>query len=202
MYKSKVIQIILFCFGLTIFAFTYYSFFQNKNPTFSNDSSQSIERDEKLEKLATVDTSASSVIDNLSYKNIDYKGNVFTINAETTKIFSKQKEKNFMKTVVARIFLIDGKVIKVYSDNAIYNMNNYNTKFFGNVVVVESENKITSNNLDFFFDKNLITIYNDVKYKGYNKFLVADKVDINLLDQKMNIYMNDKMNRVKINLKN
>ena len=151
MYKSKVIQIILFCFGLTIFAFTYYSFFQNKNPTFSNDSSQSIERDEKLEKLATVDTSASSVIDNLSYKNIDYKGNVFTINAETTKIFSKQKEKNFMKTVVARIFLIDGKVIKVYSDNAIYNMNNYNTKFFGNVVVVESENKITSNNLDFFF---------------------------------------------------
>tara|TARA_B100000315_G_scaffold135791_1_gene125074 strand:+ start:6720 stop:7328 length:609 start_codon:yes stop_codon:yes gene_type:complete len=202
MYKSKVIQIILFCFGLTIFAFTYYSFFQNKNPTFSNDSSQSIERDEKLEKLATVDTSTSSVIDNLSYKNIDYKGNVFTINAETTKIFSKQKEKNFMKTVVARIFLIDGKVIKVYSDNAIYNMNNYNTKFFGNVVVVESENKITSNNLDFFFDKNLITIYNDVKYKGYNKFLVADKVDINLLDQKMNIYMNDKMNRVKINLKN
>ena len=202
MYKSKVIQIILFCFGLTIFVFTYYSFFQNKNPTFSNDSSQSIERDEKLEKLATVDTSASSVIDNLSYKNIDYKGNVFTINAETTKIFSKQKEKNFMKTVVARIFLIDGKVIKVYSDNAIYNMNNYNTKFFGNVVVVESENKITSNNLDFFFDKNLITIYNDVKYKGYNKFLVADKVDINLLDQKMNIYMNDKMNRVKINLKN
>jgi lipopolysaccharide export system protein LptA len=202
MYKSKVIQIILFCFGLTIFVFTYYSFFQNKNPTFSNDSSQSIERDEKLEKLATVDTSTSSVIDNLSYKNIDYKGNVFTINAETTKIFSKQKEKNFMKTVVARIFLIDGKVIKVYSDNAIYNMNNYNTKFFGNVVVVESENKITSNNLDFFFDKNLITIYNDVKYKGYNKFLVADKVDINLLDQKMNIYMNDKMNRVKINLKN
>ena len=79
MYKSKVIQIILFCFGLTIFVFTYYSFFQNKNPTFSNDSSQSIERDEKLEKLATVDTSTSSVIDNLSYKNIDYKGNVFTI---------------------------------------------------------------------------------------------------------------------------
>ena len=202
MNKSKVIQIILFCFGLTIFAFTYYSFFQNKNPTIVNDSNQSIERDKKLEKLTTVDTSASSVIDNLSYKNIDYKGNVFSINAETTKIFDKQKEKNFMKTVVARIFLVNGKVIKVYSDNAIYNMNNYNTKFFGNVVVVENENEITSKNLDFFFDKNLITIYNDVKYKGYNKFLVADKVDINLLNQKMKIYMNDKMNRVKINLKN
>ena len=202
MNKSKVIQIILFCFGLTIFIFTYYSFFQNKNTTISNDSNQSIERDKKLEKLTTVDTSTSSVIDNLSYKNIDYKGNVFTINAETTKIFEKQKEKNFMKTVVAKIFMINGKVIKVYSDNAIYNMNNYNTKFFGNVVVVENENEITSKNLDFFFDKNLITIYNDVKYRGYNKFLVADKVDINLLNQKMNIYMNDEMNRVKINLKN
>ena len=81
-------------------------------------------------------------------------------------------------------------------------MSNYNTKFFGNVVVVESENEITSNNLDFFFDKNLVTIYDDVKYKGYNKLLVADRVDINLLDQKVNIYMNDKINKVKINLKN
>ena len=36
----------------------------------------------------------------------------------------------------------------------------------------------------------------------YNKLLVADKVNINLLDQKIDIVMNDTMDKVKINLKN
>ena len=107
-----------------------------------------------------------------------------------------------MEVVVCRIFLLDGSVIEIFADKAIYNTINYNTEFVGNVLVVEGENKITSNNLDFIFDKNLITIYNNVKYKGYNKFLTADKVDINLLNHKVNVYMYDKMNKVKANVKN
>jgi lipopolysaccharide export system protein LptA len=107
-----------------------------------------------------------------------------------------------MEVVVARIFLLDGRVIEIFADKAIYNTINYNTEFVGNVHVIEDKTKITSNNLDFIFDKNLITIYNDVEYKGYNKSLTADKVDINLLNHKVNIYMYDKMSKVKANLRN
>ena len=107
-----------------------------------------------------------------------------------------------MEVVVCRIFLLDGSVIEIFADKAIYNTINYNTEFVGNVLVVKDENKITSNNLDFIFDKNLITIYNNVKYKGYNKFLTADKVDINLLNHKVNVYMYDKMSKVKANVRN
>ena len=197
MSKSKVIQIILLCFALLIFTFTYYTFFQNNSPTYSNKLEEL-----DLEKEKIVDLDTSSIINNLSYKNVDYKGNIFVINAETTKLFDDQKGFNYMEVVVTNILLIDGRKIEIHSDNAIYDNNNYNTKFFGNVTIVENENIITSDNLDFFFDEKLVTIYNDVKYKGYNKLLVADKVNINLLDQKIDIVMNDAMDKVKINLKN
>ena len=215
MVKSKIIQIILFGFGLLIFIFTYLSFFQKTNSNYLNeterleksleqslDMKKIVKKDKDNDSVIEEDKNASNIISDLSYKNIDHKGNIFNINSKITKIFEDKEDLNFMEVVVTRIFLSDGRVIEIFADKAIYNTINYNTEFVGNVLVVEDENKITSNNLDFIFDKNLITIYNDVKYKGYNKFLTADKVDINLLNHKVNVYMYNKMSKVKANLRN
>ncbi len=215
MVKSKIIQIILFGFGLLIFVFTYLSFFQKTNSNYLNeterleksleqslDMKKIVKKDKDSDSAIKEDKNASNIISNLSYENIDHKGNIFNINSKITKIFEDKEDLNFMEVVVTRIFLLDGRVIEIFADKAIYNTINYNTEFVGNVLVVEDENKITSNNLDFIFDKNLITIYNNVKYKGHNKFLTADKVDINLLNHKVNVYMYDKMSKVKANLRN
>ena len=215
MVKSKIIQIILLCFGLLIFIFTYLSFFQKTNSNYLNETERlekSLEQSLDMKKIVKKDKdndsvieegkNTSNIISDLSYKNVDHKGNIFNINSKITKIFEDKEDLNFMEVVVARIFLLDGRVIEIFADKAIYNTINYNTEFIGNVHVVEDENKITSNNLDFIFDKNLVTIYNNVKYKGYNKFLTADKVDINLLNHKVNVYMYDKMSKVKANLIN
>ena len=211
MVKSKIIQIILFGFGLLIFIFTYLSFFQKTNSNYLNetesleqslDMKKIVKKDKDNDSVIEEDKNASNIISDLSYKNTDHKGNIFNINSKITKIFEDKEDLNFMEVVVCRIFLLDGSVIEIFADKAIYNTINYNTEFVGNVLVVKDENKITSNNLDFIFVKNLITIYNNVKYKGYNKFLTADKVDINLLNHKVNVYMYDKMSKVKANLKN
>ena len=215
MVKSKIIQIILFGFGLLIFIFTYLSFFQKTNSNYLNeterleksleqslDMKKIVKKDKDNDSVIEEDKNVSNIISDLSYKNIDHKGNIFNINSKITKIFEDKEDLNFMEVVVCRIFLLDGSVIEIFADKAIYNTINYNTEFVGNVLVVKDENKITSNNLDFIFDKNLITIYNNVKYKGYNKFLTADKVDINLLNHKVNVYMYDKMSKVKANLRN
>ena len=180
MVKSKIIQIILFGFGLLIFIFTYLSFFQKTNSNYLNETERlekSLEQSLDMKKIVKKDNdsvieedkSASNIISDLSYKNIDLKGNIFNINSKITKIFEDKEDLNFMEVVVARIVLIDGRVIEIFADEAIYNTINYNTEFVGNVFVVENENKITSNNLDFIFAKNIITIYNNVKYKGENK---------------------------------
>ena len=175
MAKSKIIQIILFGFGLLIFIFTYLSFFQKTNSIYLNETKRlekSLEQSLNMKKIVKKDKdndivieedkNASNIISNLSYENIDHKGNIFNINSKITKIFEDKEDLNFMEVVVARIFLLDGRVIEIFADKAIYNTINYNTEFVGNVHVVEDETRITSNNLNFIFDKNLITIYNDV----------------------------------------
>ena len=67
---------------------------------------------------------------------------------------------------------------------------------------LEDENKITSNNLDFIFDKNLITIYNNVKYNGIQGLLLADKVDMNILKKETEIFMFNKEKKVEIQYNN
>ena len=52
--------------------------------------------------------------------------------------------------------------------------------------------------------KNLITAYNSVKYKNSkNSYVLADKIDIDMMTEEANIYMFDKKNdRVKVKYRN
>ena len=62
--------------------------------------------------------------------------------------------------------------------------------------MTESDNIITSNNLDLYASKSFITIYNNIKYKSNKGLLIADKIDINLLNKETNVYMYDKKKKV------
>ena len=75
-------------------------------------------------------------------------------------------------------------------------------QFIGNVLITESENTITSENLDLYMSKNLMTAYNNVKYNGAKGFLIADKVDIDILENEVNIFMFKKKDRVQVKYKN
>ena len=79
---------------------------------------------------------------------------------------------------------------------------NYDTKFYGNVIVVYTEHTITSDNLNLYFEKNLADILNNVVYKNLNTTLEADKIEIDLLTKNSNIYMNNKFEKIKIINKN
>ena len=217
MNKSKLLQIFLLISALVIFGLTYYSSLK-KNKLKTIDIVETL--DEK--KIDKPEDNTSSIISSLSYESVDYGGNVFNIKAEVTKIFIDQKSINliysdlkdfliedtgveninFMEVVSATITLRDGRKIEIFSDRAIYNAVSYNTSFINNVKMIENDNVITAQNLDFFFNKKFVTIYNDVKYKGFNKFLSADKVDISLDKKEVEIYMMDKADKITINLKN
>jgi hypothetical protein len=50
--------------------------------------------------------------------------------------------------------------------------------------------------------KNLITAYNNVRYNGIKGFLVADKVDMDILNNEANIFMFEKNDKVRVKYKN
>jgi lipopolysaccharide export system protein LptA len=103
-----------------------------------------------------------------------------------------------MENVEATIRSLNSDPIIIYSDNALYNKFNYDTNFYKNVMVSYGIHKITSDNLDLIFKKNLVTITNNVIYKNLNTKLEADKIEVDLITKNSKVFMNDKSKKVNI----
>ena len=62
-------------------------------------------------------------------------------------------------------------------------------------------NTITSDKMDFDFNNNLITIYENVEYDGIQGKVVADSIKINLITKKVEIYMYNNNDSVEVTTK-
>ena len=195
MRKNKIIQFSLVIAALFLFFFTYHSN-EDKEKITGFDENASTKFTNKLTD------EMSSVIENASYNGTDNRGTFFKLNADLAEVFIDKPNLSNMKVVNAIISLRDGRKIYIQSDACVYDRLTNDAIFTGNVLVNESSNKITSDNLDLFMSKNLITIYNNVKYNGKKGFLIADKVDIDILKNESNIFMFNKKNRVQATFKN
>ena len=195
MRKNKVIQFILIILGITLFIFTYY-FSKEKDKVVNIDKNTS---DKEVSNLTA---GMSNIVEKVNYVGTDNKGTFFELNAGLTEIFKDQPNINNMKVVDAVINVRNGRKLYIKSDYATYNQLTNDAQFIGNVVITESENTITSENLDLYMSKNLMTAYNNVKYNGVKGFLIADKVDIDILENEASIFMFKKNDKVQVKYKN
>ena len=201
MKKKMVIQMFLAILALSLFFFTYYY----KNPQRQLDSNlntDAVTDTDKIDSTVKSTRKTSSIIENAKYTGSNNRGSFFEINASLAEITNFEPNLSYMKKVKAVIKLIDGRVILIESDRAIYNRLTNDTNFMENVSITDEENKIACDNLDLYISKNLITAYNNVKYNSLNGFLLADKVDIDIFKKEAKIFMFDPKNNVKLRYKN
>ena len=194
MKKNKIIQFSLVTVGIILFFFTYYS--GNKDEIADVDKKILIGEVDELTK------ETSSIIKNANYIGTDNRGIFFELNAATAEVKLDDPNISHLQDVLAVIKLKDLRTIHIQSDKAIFNKISNDCEFFGHVKITEQDNVITSDNLDLYMSKNLITAYNNVKYNGMKGFLIADKVDIDILKNEANIFMFDKKNKVQVKYKN
>ena len=194
MRKNKVIQFSLVIFGIILFFFTYYY-------NSEKDKAVDIDKNTSIEEVSRLDVGTSNIIENVNYVGTNNKGSFFELNAALTEIFVDKPDVNNMKAVDAVVRMKNGRKIYIKSDYAIYNRSTNDAKFMGNIIVNESTNIITSDNLDLYMSKNLISAYGNVKYNGLKGFLIADKVEMNILENKANIFMFKKTDRVQVKYK-
>ena len=186
----QVFLIILIFSGLTIFYKKY--FIDRKNL---------VEKTKKLENgdlnFQKKDSNVSNLIYNLSYKSSDIENNQYIINSESG-IMSNDGIEFSMNNVMAKIILNDFSEIIISSDKAIYNNNNYNTKFYGNVVAKYGVHTIFSDKMNLDFEIRLATIYENVLYKNLETEIKTDKVDFDLNTKNILMSMNDKRKKINI----
>ena len=191
MNKKTILQFFLLLVIFIIFFSISRTYFPNK-------------KEEKI-KETSVESSAnkflgenSNLIKNLSYFAEDKRGNNYTILSQFGEINENTPDLIALTSVTAFINMRGDSQIKISSDKAIYNKFNYNSNFQGNVLITYQGHRITSEKLNLFFEKNIITIFDNVIYKNLNTQLEADKIEIDLITKKSKIFMNKKSEKVKI----
>ena len=140
----------------------------------------------------------SNYIHNIEYISQDSRGNKFIIKSKTGKLDENNIGTILLSSVTAEIRSANTSSIFIYSDKAIYNNSNYDTKFYHNVVLDYEDNTITSDKLDLMFSEDQIVSYDDVFYTNLKTTLNADKVIVDLITKNSKILMYNKKNKINI----
>ena len=189
MNKKTAIQALLI-FLIFLFSILFYlKYFKN-----SQKISENILKEDKQNIASQNDN--STYINNIDYISTDTRGNKYQITADQAKIKIENSDIMILENVVGYIFNKDSDTIMITSNVGTYNSKNYDTIFSENVIILYPGHKITGENLDLSFLKNLGTISKDVIYKGEKTSLFADKVEINLITKDTKIFMDDKNKKV------
>jgi len=196
-----LVQILLFLFAsITLFSAIY--FYSNTNIDKSSMSKLIKEENKHDESLKNSsidnDNSTSNVLRNMVYENFDNRGNRYEIYADTSEFKDLNSKKIFMKGVRAKINLDNMNFITISSEEAIFDNENLTTNFSKNVILDYLNHNIKGESLELLFDKNLITMKDQIIYKNIDTELVADQIIIDLITKDSKIFMNDKNRKIKI----
>ena len=89
------------------------------------------------------------------------------------------------------LYLTDGRVVNITSNQGRYNKETYDCFFEKNVKATDGETNIIAKNLDLLATKNLVEIYNDVILNYTTGSLRADKINYNFETKYFKVSMFD-----------
>jgi len=196
-----LVQILLFLFAsITLFSAIYfYSITNIDKSSMPKLIKEENKHDESLKNSSIDnDNSTSNVLRNMVYENFDNRGNRYEIYADTSEFKDLNSKKIFMKGVRAKINLDNMNFITISSEEAIFDNENLTTNFSKNVILDYLNHNIKGESLELLFDKNLITMKDQIIYKNIDTELVADQIIIDLITKDSKIFMNDKNRKIKI----
>ena len=187
MQKKIIIQVFLFLLIIIISVIFFKFYFKPTNLTKEYDS-----------KINNSDSNQNNLMSNIKYFAADKIGNEYIVQSKLAEFDPNQPNLIIMEDVTGVIQFTNSSPILISSDKAIYNKLNHDTKFFENVLAVYDDHKISSQNLELFFDKNLASISKKIIYKNLNTELRADRIEIDLVTKNSKILMDKKTKKVKV----
>ena len=188
MIKKIYIQFFLILILIGISLIIFFKYFYKTG--FKNDL--------KLNTEQTTNTN-ESLIEDLTYLSIDKKGNEYKISAKKGNIDKDYPDIIYLENVEAVILFQNSDSISIASKFAKYNTKNFDTLFSNSVSVDYGEHILKSEFLDLSFENNLVSIYDNVRYLSGISSLKADKAEIDILNKKTKIFMENPDKKVVIN---
>jgi len=191
MVNKTLIQIFLFLLVLISLIIFYKTYFNKVSI---------VETKTDIYEENKTNNSDTNVIYDLNYSATDIDNNEYIINSSSGEM-SENGTELLMNNVNAKIILNDKTEILIFAKNALYNKDNYNTKFYGKVIVKYGIQTIFAEKMDLNFEINQAKIYNDVVFENLNTKIKTDILEFDLITKNVLIKMKDKTKRVNIDTK-
>ena len=188
MTKKIYLQLFLIFIFLIISLFIFFKYFKDTSSEGSID-----------KNFTQTTTAGESLIEELKYLSTDKEGNEYRIEAKKGNIDKNNPDIIFLENVRATILFQNSEKISIKSNYAKYNAKNFDTLFNDSVSVDYGEHILKSNFLDLSFENNLVSIYDNVRYLSGISSLRADKAEIDILNKKTKIFMDNPNKKVQIN---
>jgi lipopolysaccharide export system protein LptC len=186
MYKT-LIQLVLFFILVLIIFFISKKYFNTTDQIYETKNITTSNEKKKLSNKNLSKKKIDNEILNLTYEKFDTNGNKYLIKAKKGLLDSKSPNIIYMSVVEASLTYLNNEKLIIYSDEAIFNKENFKTSFSKNVKLIYQEQALESDNLEFLIDKNIAIFKDNVKYYNQNVEAFADIVEINLLTKKIDI---------------
>ena len=191
MNKKKILKIFLILLFLIILLILFLRFF--------NENKKNEEINLDISKQNDIE---SNLIKGISFFSKDKKGNEYILKAEEGEVDLSNDKIIYLKKITAQVVLNNSEDIIIISDFGKYNIENYDTIFSKNVLIKYLDSRISSNYMEFSINKSLMTITNNVIYSNNDNLLKTDAIEFNTDTKKVNIFMYDSSEKVKIISKN
>ena len=186
---SRVIKIVLFSLMILLLIIFYKIYLEEKNLIV-----QDINTNPTIQK----ETLKDNLIHNLTYSVNLGQDNEYIINSELSEITYNNDTTEIvnMRGVTATIIDKNQLPIMIKSDLAEYDNSDYGTLFKKNVRINYLNHEISSNEMQLDFKNKLIKIYDKVQYNGSLGQMFTSNIDIDINNNKIEIYMDNNANLV------
>ena len=188
---KKIIQILIILLIILISYLVLNIYFFNKKDISNLDLNENLVIEED-------NLNFDNVMENLEYKSSDKSGNNYIIKAKKGKVNLEKENLLILENVYGEIKLVGKSTIYIYSNFAQYNKNNFDTRFYQNVLVNFEDKRFNCDNLDLFFKDNIGSMYNNIVFVNKNTQINADQINMNLLNGDINIKMFQEEKKIKI----
>ena len=187
MYKT-FIQLVLFFILILIIFFIFNKYFNTEDKV--NEVNNIISLNNDKNNLLNEDLKEKNVdneIINLTYEKFDTNGNKYLIKAKKGILDNELSNIIYMNEVEASLIYLNNEKLIIYSEEAVFNKENFKTTFSKEVKLLYQEQTLESDILEFLIDKNIAIFKDNVKY--YNQVIeaFADIVNIILLTKEIDI---------------
>jgi len=187
MYKTLIKLVLLLILILIIFFISNkYFYTENKIDEVKKTSNLKIEKNDLLNNEDDKKNMNNEII-NLTYEKFDTNGNQYIIKAKKGILDGTRPNIINMNEIEASLIYLNNEKLIIYSKEAIFNKESFETTFSKNVKLLYKEQTLESDNLEFLIDKNIAIFRDNVKYYSQDIEAFADIVNINLLTKEIDI---------------